>query len=135
LSFLPIPTAFSQEFLRLRSLGRLNLAEQDCELFLGQLFAAQERFKGVHEEHLDTDKFGKYVHLHLSSIASDNPAQQPIACPFAWRFPFCLGRRQDLTLLIRRQLRTNASRARYSSPQASQICFTFFGLDGHGCSN
>src|ERR1700683_4755032 len=56
--------ALGEEFLGLRSLGRLNTAKESGELLLGHLVAAQQRLKGVAQEHLDTDQFGEDVRFH-----------------------------------------------------------------------
>jgi hypothetical protein len=34
---------------------------------LGHLLATQKRFECIHQEHLDTDKLGEDVHLHLGA--------------------------------------------------------------------
>jgi hypothetical protein len=49
----------------LRELGCLNPTKQNGELFLNQFVAAQEGLKRVHQEHLDTNEFGKNVQFHF----------------------------------------------------------------------
>jgi hypothetical protein len=71
--FLPFLTALGEEFLRLRDLGCLHLAEENGKLILGDLVAAQKPFERVHQEHLNAAKFSKDVHLHLECLPTASP--------------------------------------------------------------
>ncbi len=57
--------------------GCLDLAKEHGELFLGDLVATQQRFQRVHEKHLNTDKFGENVHVHLR-VTADNIKVSPM---------------------------------------------------------
>src|SRR5271166_3592753 len=74
-----------KEFLRLRSLGRLDLAKEYGELLLGKFVAAQQRFERVHQKHLNAHEFGKDMHVHLWLTGPFKVMQEPIAHPISER--------------------------------------------------
>jgi len=90
-------------------------------------FSPHEWFERVHQKHLNTDQLGEDMHLHLSPIADDRPAQQQFTNPLARHLPACFGRDQYLLLLVRIELCVNASRARRSSSQAQVSPEAFWG--------
>lgn len=106
--------------MRLRGFGCLNSPEENGELLLGHSVTSQERLKRIHQEHLETDKLGEDMYLHLSAVCTIAPRNNTSRTHSLGRFSLCLGRCQDLLLLMRCQLCTHASRARHSSSQAVQ---------------
>src|SRR5208282_4530101 len=80
---LPVLATLGEEFLRLRGLGGLDLPKQNGELFWDDLVAAQQRFKRVHQEHLNANELGKDVHLHLLLTGAFQAMQEHTAHPVA----------------------------------------------------
>ncbi len=75
----------------MRGLGRLDSAIKRGELFLGHLLAAQKRVERTHQEHLDTDKLGEDVHLHLATTFSRLRRAAEDHVPIRADLAICLG--------------------------------------------
>ena len=77
----PCSGCASKDFLRLRSLGRMDLAKEYRELLLGKFVAAQQRFERVHQKHLNAHEFGKDMHVQLRLTGPFKAMQQQHRAP------------------------------------------------------
>ena len=79
-----------EEFLCLRRLGCLDLAEENGELILGHFVPAQERFERSHQEHLNTYQLGENVQIHCTAALAACFSEQSLTYPFADALPLPL---------------------------------------------
>ena len=79
--------AHLKKFLSLSSLGSLYLAEEKFDLFCLYPVSTQERFKRVHQQHLDCDEFREDVHGHFRLVGQIGASQQHLTSPFAKVLP------------------------------------------------
>jgi hypothetical protein len=122
--------AHLKKFLRFDSLGGLYLAVEKFDLFGLHPVSTQERFKRVHQKHLDCHEFREDVHGHFMLVGQIGASQQHLTSPFAKVLPANFGGLQKGLFFSRSEPCCNTPRAGLSAPQPGE---TVFDSNGIGC--